>query len=344
MRAGQLGHRRPPADRGHACPCRGSGTARVGSPADARRSARPACLPPCMATWASCGRARRRPAGDGGHVADGEGARGGRRSAGRARPTMRPPRPCGTPRASASGLARTPAAQIRVWAGITSPVGQTDPRGRSPDRRPWCRGGPRRLAASRVCRAWRRELGVLNGGSRSSAHLDQDDPGPVARRGRGSRGAAPRRTARPGRRPPRRPVGPPPTTTKVRAPSSISARVGVGRLEPAEHVVAEARPRRPGRRAGSRARRRPAMPKKLARRPGGDDEVVERQRRRRPSSSDRVPVPVDAGDRGLPEATRWAGAGRCPAPGRRRRPGSGPRWPPGTAAAGTCGSCCGRRW
>ena len=118
-------------------------------------------------------------------------------------------------------------------------------------------------------------------------------------------------------------------------------RVGVGRLEPAEHVVAEAdrvaqAVEREAVGVGARRRRTcwstPRPPRRGGRTAGSSPPSSETSWR-----SQSTPVTV-----ALAERAGSPGAGRCRGSGRRRRPRSGPPWPPGRAAAGTCGSCSGR--
>ena len=200
---------RPPPPGGRSwpsCPCRGSGTAAAPRPRAPGGSRRRRARPDCMATWATPGS---EPAGavvDGGDVADGEGL-GVARDA-QVGPDDDAAAPAGgsTPRASASGLARTPAAQMSVWAASSSP----DRRGGR---------GSASTAATAVAGA-HLDAAVLEGrsgvgagwpgrtaGSRSSPISTRTIAGPARRRGAGSRGAARRRTARRGRRPPRRRSG-----------------------------------------------------------------------------------------------------------------------------------------
>ena len=138
------------------------------------------------------------------------------------------------------------------------------------------------------------------------------------------------------------PVGPPPhTTTSSAPPRGVAGDRRV--LEPGEQVVAQRDRVAGGLERVACARRRRGSPKSWLIVPAATTRVsyVERTRRgrsRRAGAARSTPV-----TRAIAHRARCAAAGRCPAPGRRCRRCRARRWPPGTAAAGTCGSCWRRR-
>ena len=203
MPPGQLGHRVVATDGGHRCPCRVAervGRARPSSRACDQRRRRGA--PPWMATGATCGSSAPRPVGDAGRspITNTSGWPGTSRSSLDRRPARprsarhaRAPRPAGGPARRrptpwcAVGMRGAVGAGHRVGLDLVHAHAQQhlDP------------GGRRRSAPVADSRGW-------NVPSSAVGRLDQHDPGPAARRARGSRGAAPCRTARPARRPARR--------------------------------------------------------------------------------------------------------------------------------------------
>ena len=209
-----------------------------------------------MATWATCGSGPLRPSIWAlSPTAKASGWPGMRRS----RPTsMRPPAVVFTPRTSANGLARTPAAQMSVWASITSPPPRCTRVGVILSTvAPVRTSTPRRTS---VWRAWRCDAG-LKGGSSSSRISSRYTRARWTSRSRKSF-RAPGRTARPARRPPR------PRWRRRRRPrSSVRRRrraTGRRRRPRTGRARGCAGGWRPGGcRAGSRGSRRPSTPKVL---------------------------------------------------------------------------------
>ena len=289
---------RPPRTGGRSwpsSPCRCSGTAATagrggpgGSPGPrggrtASPPGRPAAAGPCAPRSGRCRRPRR--------------PRGGPGCGGRGRPRCGRPRWSARRATSASGLARTPAAQMSVWASITSPSPRCTRVGVifstvAPVRT----STPRRTS---VWRAWRCEA-ALNGGSSSSRISSRYTRARWTSRSRksfrstwaNSSTSAPATST---------PVAPPPTITKFERAVVDERPVGVGGLEPAEDVVAQAdrvAQAVEGEAVGVGALR----PRRCwsSRRPPATS-VVERQGVA-VLQRDLVALPVDAGDRPLPEA------------------------------------------
>jgi hypothetical protein len=176
-----------------------------------------ACLASWMAGWATWGCSPPLPSGAPARspTTNTSGRPGTLRSS---PTTIRPPRVCSRPRMSASGWARTPAPQISVRVGITVPSLSTTSSGVA--RSSAC---PRRTSTprlARMSRACRRELG-WNGASRwSMASSSTTLAWLMSSSGKSwtstclnSSSRAPAIST---------PVGPPPTTTTVSAPLSIS--------------------------------------------------------------------------------------------------------------------------
>src|SRR5258705_323704 len=91
----------------------------VGSPAKPREICCATCSPDCIATEPSCGRTF--PSEATSPISPTTKISGCSGTLKSGFSLMRPPRPCGNPRISASGFAFTPAAQISVCALISSP-------------------------------------------------------------------------------------------------------------------------------------------------------------------------------------------------------------------------------
>ena len=169
---------------------------------------------------------------------------------------MRPPRPCGSPAAPASGGALMPPPQTTQRVRIVVPSASVDVPGRDLGHRD-ARGAARTPLRPQHLR----DVVVRLVGERAEQRVAEVDdvhlraPTP---RGRGTRRSSSRGSGRPARRPVSTPVGPPPTTTKFSAPSLEQRRVAVGVLEHAEDARAQARGVVERSRAGRRARRRPA--------------------------------------------------------------------------------------
>ena len=281
----------------------------------------------------------RRPGRDVGDVADRVDARAARRPSGRAGRRCARRGPAASPAAPASGGRLDAAAPDDAAGPDRRAVGERDVAGRRP------RSPRRRGAAARPCgRApWRRSRAPCRRTAPSSvwprstrwicAARDREVVVLDASSSRGS--------GRRARRPVSTPVGPPPTTTKFSAPWSISAgsrsassntprirersRCGVVERVERERVLLRA-----GRAEEVRLRAR-RQHERVAREALAVGRSSTRARRR-VDRRDLAELDVDVRVR---RGTACAARTRC-------RSARAARSPPGRAAAGTGGSCCGR--
>ena len=173
--------------------------------------------------------------------------------------------------------------------------------------------------------------------------FEQDDARARPDRCAGSRAPACGARSRRARRPARRPVGPPPTTTNVsQRPARLGVRLALGLLEGEQHPPADLERVLDASSGPARSGCPLVVAEVGVRGAGRQDQVVVgelavgrgdllRARGRRPSTSAEQHV-----------ALRAAGAG-CGGSARRCRRARAPPSPPGRAAAGRGGGSCGRR-